>query len=333
MGSITDAVGGLFDSGVDAAGDAADAQVQAQRDNIDWQKEIFNAIQGLNSYGQGIGNQALGLQASFFGLSPGYNPAGSYSFNTGGGTPGGSPGSWFAGNPGQQPSSGNGLTYTPPGANPGAPAMNFGALMNTPDYQFTQSEGNRALGQAQAARGNLFSGGAAKELEQYNQGLASQQINNVWNRLSGLSGAGQVANQNTQNALQNAGQSVGNSLMGIGDARASGRLGAYQAQQQGLNNWLSIAGMASGAGMFGGGGQPPTDFASGINGAAGLFSDRRLKSNIRRIGTHASGLPWYSYEIFGEPAEGVMADEVLEVKPEAVGVHPSGFLVVNYGAL
>lgn len=63
------------------------------------------------------------------------------------------------------------------------------------------------------------------------------------------------------------------------------------------------------------------------------FSDRRLKSKIERIGTHPAGLGWYSYEIAGTREEGVMADEVLRVKPEAVQQHVSGYLMVDYGAL
>ena len=61
-------------------------------------------------------------------------------------------------------------------------------------------------------------------------------------------------------------------------------------------------------------------------------SDRRLKRNIRRIGTKF-GLPWYRFTyIWGQDAEGVMADEVLQVKPEAV-LNMNGYLAVNYAML
>lgn len=72
-------------------------------------------------------------------------------------------------------------------------------------------------------------------------------------------------------------------------------------------------------------------------GAAALpvmFSDRRLKTNIRRIGTHKLGIGIYSYDyIWGEPSFGAMADEVEQVKPEAVLTHQSGYKMVNYGML
>lgn len=60
------------------------------------------------------------------------------------------------------------------------------------------------------------------------------------------------------------------------------------------------------------------------------LSDRRLKSNIKRIGTHDLGIGIYEYDIFGEHERGVMADEVEGVLPQAVAMHPSGFKMVNY---
>jgi hypothetical protein len=68
--------------------------------------------------------------------------------------------------------------------------------------------------------------------------------------------------------------------------------------------------------------------------AGGMFSDRRLKKNIKRIGTHALGIGLYTWDyLWGQSFSGVMADEVEKVMPEAVGVHPSGFKWVNYKML
>lgn len=64
-----------------------------------------------------------------------------------------------------------------------------------------------------------------------------------------------------------------------------------------------------------------------------MFSDRRLKSNVVRIGTHTLGVGLYAYDIFGRRDIGVMADEVLTVRPAAVHRHASGYLIVDYGAL
>lgn len=70
-----------------------------------------------------------------------------------------------------------------------------------------------------------------------------------------------------------------------------------------------------------------------IGAAALAFSDERLKSNIKRIGTHPSGFGIYNYDIFGHNENGVLAQEVLQVIPEAVTLDSSGFYKVDYGRL
>lgn len=62
-------------------------------------------------------------------------------------------------------------------------------------------------------------------------------------------------------------------------------------------------------------------------------SDRRLKSNIKRVGTHPLGIGIYEYDIFGRRERGVMADEVERAKPAAVVTSYFGIKMVNYGAL
>jgi hypothetical protein len=75
-----------------------------------------------------------------------------------------------------------------------------------------------------------------------------------------------------------------------------------------------------------------------IAGAAGQaatmkYSDVRLKSDIVKVGDHPLGIGIYEYDIFGRRERGVMAHEVLAVKPEAVIKRSNGYLMVNYGAL
>lgn len=125
----------------------------------------------------------------------------------------------------------------------------------------------------------------------------------------------------------------------------------------------SLRGLLPGAGGFGGGVQPApimdatTAQANAANQAYGveagqygsmmqtgsqlgsaalmmfLMSDRRLKSQIVRVGTHRLGIGLYAYNIFGRRQLGVMADEVEKVLPEAVLVGPEGYKMVNYGML
>lgn len=63
-----------------------------------------------------------------------------------------------------------------------------------------------------------------------------------------------------------------------------------------------------------------------------FFSDRRLKEDVQRIGEGDNGLPIYKYRYKGEPDThiGFMADEVEKVRPEAVGLHPTGYKTVDY---
>ena len=63
---------------------------------------------------------------------------------------------------------------------------------------------------------------------------------------------------------------------------------------------------------------------------AAAISDERLKSNIERVGTHPLGIGIYEYDIGDTREIGVMAQELLEVMPEAVMLMPSGYYAVYY---
>lgn len=108
----------------------------------------------------------------------------------------------------------------------------------------------------------------------------------------------------------------------LGAATAQGQYnqGIYNAQSA-ANSSLINAGIGA-VGSVGGG------------VAAGMLSDRRLKKNIKRIGTHVLGIGLYTWDyLWGQPFTGVMADEVEQVMPEAIIMHPSGFKMVNYSML
>src|SRR6516165_8543623 len=66
-----------------------------------------------------------------------------------------------------------------------------------------------------------------------------------------------------------------------------------------------------------------------------VISDARLKQDVHRIGTTVFGLPLYRFKYLGksETYEGVMAQDVLRVMPNAVSAGAEGFYRVNYGAL
>jgi hypothetical protein len=66
------------------------------------------------------------------------------------------------------------------------------------------------------------------------------------------------------------------------------------------------------------------------------FSDRRLKRDIRKVGTmHKGKLNVYEFRYLGSQTKeiGVMADEVAKVYPDAVNKADSGYLMVNYSKI
>lgn len=72
--------------------------------------------------------------------------------------------------------------------------------------------------------------------------------------------------------------------------------------------------------------------------AASLFSDAGLKRDIETEHYDAKGRRWTTYNyLWDGPDEpkrlGVIAQEVRETDPDAVMVHPSGFLMVDYAKL
>jgi hypothetical protein len=64
-------------------------------------------------------------------------------------------------------------------------------------------------------------------------------------------------------------------------------------------------------------------------------SDRRLKADIVQVGMLRPGIPLYSFRYFwsDDIYVGVMAQDVLPVRPDAVTTDASGFMRVDYGRL
>jgi len=75
--------------------------------------------------------------------------------------------------------------------------------------------------------------------------------------------------------------------------------------------------------------------AQGASAIMTALSDRRLKTDVERIGERPDGLGVYAFRYLWSPVRhiGVMAQEVLGVKPEAVVHLPGGYMAVNYGAI
>lgn len=85
------------------------------------------------------------------------------------------------------------------------------------------------------------------------------------------------------------------------------------------------------------GGSPSTlgSIASTVGGIASIFSDARLKKNAVKIGELSDGLGLWSFRYLGGVKRfvGVMAHEVAQLRPWALGPKIAGYQTVNMGAL
>ena len=209
----------------------------------------------------------------------------------------------------------------------------FNMQMQSQNTGYNQNMGaaqfqNQALGQASAldlARMNAMNSASAQQ-----QGL-NQNYANYQNQLRQQAIAEQMQRRgmslNEMNALLS-GQQVNlpqmPSFVQSGRAETPNILGATQMGYDAALGATNAQNAAFGN-LLGAGAQ--------LGSAAFMFSDRRLKSNIKRVGTHAIGVGIYEYTMMGMPQRGVIAQEVQQVRPELVKRHANGFLMVDYGGL
>jgi len=202
------------------------------------------------------------------------------------------------------------------------------AIMANQQSQLQQAQAMAAL----QAQGFNQSQAAAAFQNAQRQAAMQEQLalrNQPLNEITALMGASQVQMPQFQ-AYQGADvaaapifgatQAAGN----FAQQNYSNQVSANNARMGMYGSLLGAAGTAAGGGFFG----------SPFGGGTPAPSDRRLKSNIVRVGTHPLGIGVYEYDIFDRRERGVMADEVEQVKPEAVTTHPTeGYKMVYYGML
>lgn len=120
-----------------------------------------------------------------------------------------------------------------------------------PGYDFRLQQGQQALDRSAAARGGVLSGAAIKGQTRYGQDYASGEYQNAYNRfnndrtqrfnrLASLAGVGQTAARDVAQQGAQVASSVGNNIIGSGNAQASSYVGQANA----------IGGMANTLGNF-----------------------------------------------------------------------------------
>lgn len=87
---------------------------------------------------------------------------------------------------------------------------NPSSITETPWYQFSMSEGLRALQSKALAGGKFFSGQTTRDVLKFSQGLASQEYDNQFKRMFSLAELGQKSAANVGGVASNAGTALGN---------------------------------------------------------------------------------------------------------------------------
>lgn len=208
-----------------------------------------------------------------------------------------------------------------------------------PGYIFRFNEGMRGLEGGAAARGGLLSGGFGRKAIRYGQDYASNEFSNIYNRIANVAGLGQVSASQGGVFAQNAGANMGNAAQAGANASAYGQQASGNAWANAGNELAQLPwGDLPWGDVFGGN----KNTAPGGWGTSKGGSDKRLKENVKHVATDGRGYKWYVWNWnstaeklgFGDqPTFGVMADELKDVKPEAVSQGKHGYLMVDYGAL
>lgn len=201
---------------------------------------------------------------------------------------------------------------------------------NSALYQAIMSgrdQGEQAILRNASATGGLRSGNSIEDLANFNTNLQNQAL------LSGYNEAVRREQLN-RDAL----------LTSFGDVRSGvGSLATLGGNESEIANLYSSIGRNQAAGITGAAQAEQDALGLGLNtalGVAGLFfSDIRLKKNIQPLEV-VNGHQWYTWE-WNEVAEkfglsgnadGVLAHEVYEYLPEAIGTL-DGYMVVDYSRL
>lgn len=168
------------------------------------------------------------------------------------------------------------------------------------DLQNNQNDAtNQAAYNATLAGQNAFSQSLNDQIAAGNFGNQAQvgAVNQAWNLLD-----------NSMSGYEKR-MAMANLLTGWDNQRMQADQANAAAKQQNINNMVQAGATA-----------------------AMMFSDKRLKDNIRPVGKLNNGLTVYCFNYKGDnrPQIGLLAQEVQKIKPEAVAENEDGYLMVRY---
>ena len=177
--------------------------------------------------------------------------------------------------------------------------------------------GEEGILRSASVTGGLRSGNTSSNMYDYNVRLQNRALLESYNQqLMGLQGmAGIPSNANA----------IAGRMSNVGNIMSQGQIASAQAlqtgNQQSMNNMMGIAGLGLEAYK------------------SGMFSDKRLKTNIKKIGT-VNGFTFSSCDwnhianMLGLKGStfGCMADEVIKIVPEAI-IIKDNFMMINYSTI
>jgi hypothetical protein len=176
---------------------------------------------------------------------------------------------------------------------------------------------NTVTQKSAAAMGRLSSGDTLQQLTNNSLLTAAPLIADQKNSIQNLLNQGLQTAQGQANTAIGQGTDIANTTTDIGAALAAGQVGAANARGQGAQNILSLG-----------------------TQAAAAYSDPMLKENVELI-DNKNGFNIYTWDWnelandalgLNGSSEGVMANEVQRVMPEAVQ-YKDGFMQVNYSMI
>lgn len=191
--------------------------------------------------------------------------------------------------------------------------LNQGLTQGSEAYDDAMERSDRQANDAysQAALQGIGLGQQARQ-----QGIQEQSFfrNEPVNMLNAVRSGAQIQNP-TFSAVPQQATTAGPDLLGAATQGYNAQLGATNAQN------------ASSAGAMGG------LFNLGAAAMPFMFSDERLKTNIKRVGELPNGIGIYSFSYKDNPQVlmlGCIAQDVEKIMPDAVSKSSRGFLMVNY---
>lgn len=195
IGAGASIVGGAM--AADAAGDAADAQLQSGREANATQRYMYDTTRADQAPYRDVGYSALDAMRARMGLR--------------------------VANPSAMPGVAGSAQFNPQQL-----------MQEDPSYQFRLGEGEKGINRSAAAGSGQLSGATLKALSRFNQDYASNEFNNSFNRLSALAGVGQNATNQVGAAGSAMANNVANLQTQMGNARAAGYVGQANAWNRGI---------------------------------------------------------------------------------------------------